>query len=221
MKRNDHFVLPLLLHFAAIGFVLSCGPGEVQTEGAIQSSTAKPFRTGEAAQSPPQIHLKHDSESPDFGTIEVRKLPKDLLAELRKLKLNDRQWRTLLPTFTGDAFPTNQDEKPAMLGRYEIDGDVIRFRPRFQFEAGLTYFTRLDLTYLNKLIDISGISLTTDFVDHSFSIPEKEANATTFVKAVYPTSHQLPENLLKFYLYFSAPMSQADVHRHIRLLNFN
>src|SRR5262249_48641390 len=30
---------------------------------------------------------------------------------------------------------------------------------------------------------------------------------------------KLPENQLKFYLHFSAPMSRGDVYRHIKLLN--
>jgi hypothetical protein len=38
------------------------------------------------------------------------------------------------------------------------------------------------------------------------------------VENVYPTSNRLPENQLKFYLHFSAPMTQGNVYRHIKLL---
>ena len=41
----------------------------------------------------------------------------------------------------------------------------------------------------------------------------------TVVEAVYPSSDVLPENLLKFYIHFSAPMQRGDSYRHIRLLN--
>jgi hypothetical protein len=37
------------------------------------------------------------------------------------------------------------------------------------------------------------------------------------VTAVYPSASQLPSNLLKLYLYFSAPMRAGDSYRHIRL----
>ena len=44
---------------------------------------------------------------------------------------------------------------------------------------------------------------------------------STFVTQVYPSADALPENLLKFYLHFSAPMSRGDSYRHIRLVQQN
>ncbi len=35
---------------------------------------------------------------------------------------------------------------------------------------------------------------------------------------IYPTSSELPENLLKFYIHFSQPMSRGQAYRHIKLL---
>jgi hypothetical protein len=39
------------------------------------------------------------------------------------------------------------------------------------------------------------------------------------VAQVYPTRDVLPENLLRFYFHFSAPMSRGDVYRYIHLLD--
>ena len=36
---------------------------------------------------------------------------------------------------------------------------------------------------------------------------------------VYPTADRLPENQLKFYVVFSAPMARGGVYRHINLLD--
>lgn len=36
---------------------------------------------------------------------------------------------------------------------------------------------------------------------------------------IYPTTEVLPENLLRFYLYFSRPMGQEDILRHIAILD--
>src|SRR5207237_5315237 len=41
----------------------------------------------------------------------------------------------------------------------------------------------------------------------------------TVVTRVYPSANVLPENLLKFYLYFSAPMRRGHIYEHIRLLD--
>jgi hypothetical protein len=43
--------------------------------------------------------------------------------------------------------------------------------------------------------------------------------APTTLTAVYPSAQVLPENLLRFYLYFSGPMSRGEAYRHIRLLD--
>jgi hypothetical protein len=39
------------------------------------------------------------------------------------------------------------------------------------------------------------------------------------VEAVYPSADRLPENLLRFYLHFSSPMSRGEAYRRIRLLD--
>src|SRR5262249_35547553 len=38
-------------------------------------------------------------------------------------------------------------------------------------------------------------------------------------EAVYPTSERVPENLLKLYLHFSAPMRRGEVYRRVHLLD--
>jgi hypothetical protein len=42
---------------------------------------------------------------------------------------------------------------------------------------------------------------------------------TTVVEHVYPSRNLLPENQLKFYLHFSAPMSRGESYRHVHLLD--
>ena len=36
--------------------------------------------------------------------------------------------------------------------------------------------------------------------------------------AIYPSAAELPENQLRFYLHFSAPMSRGELYDHVRLL---
>jgi hypothetical protein len=56
-------------------------------------------------------------------------------------------------------------------------------------------------------------------VKATLTIPALAPAAPTVVSQVFPTRDQLPENLLKFYIHFSAPMSQGRVYRHIKLLD--
>ena len=44
------------------------------------------------------------------------------------------------------------------------------------------------------------------------------APATTVVTFVFPSAKVLPENLLRFYIHFSAPMGRGEAYRHIHLV---
>ena len=50
-------------------------------------------------------------------------------------------------------------------------------------------------------------------------IPVPPERATTSVTQIYPSADVLPENTLKFYVHFSAPMSRGHSYDHIRLLD--
>ena len=49
-------------------------------------------------------------------------------------------------------------------------------------------------------------------------LPEPQ-RAGTVVARVTPSADRVPENLLKFYLHFSAPMSRGEVYDRVRLLD--
>lgn len=56
-------------------------------------------------------------------------------------------------------------------------------------------------------------------VETEISIPAPTARTIARVAEIYPTSDELPENLLKFYIHFSAPMSRGESYQHIHLVD--
>jgi hypothetical protein len=56
-------------------------------------------------------------------------------------------------------------------------------------------------------------------VEAIISLPASSRGTQTNVTAIFPSSEELPENLLKFYIHFSAPMRRGDSYRHVRLLD--
>ena len=58
-----------------------------------------------------------------------------------------------------------------------------------------------------------------DDIETTVRIRARPKVATTVVRQVYPTVDLLPENQLKFYLHFSAPMSQGEAYEHIHLVH--
>ena len=100
-----------------------------------------------------------------------------------------------------------------MLGRVRRSGDTLRFEPRFPLRPGTPYHA----TFRPDALPGSDPSAVT--VEAVFELPESESGTPTRVVAVYPSADELPENLLRFYIHFSNPMSRGEAYRRIRLLD--
>jgi hypothetical protein len=137
------------------------------------------------------------------------------------------RWRLFLTVKVLRGGVAPGDDTPPLLGTYRVDGPVIRFEPRFTLERGVRYRAEFDPVQLGAVArallpsgdaagrePASGAKLTAEFL-----LPERPAQPTATVTAVYPSRATLPENLLRFYIHFSAPMSRGEAYRHIRLLD--
>ena len=104
----------------------------------------------------------------------------------------------------------------APAGAPPLGGDVARrngnlvFTPRYPFQPGLKYRARFDPAVLGA---------ADPPVETEFEIPAPPREPVTRVAAIYPSADVLPENLLKFYIHFSGPMSRGEAYRRIRLLD--
>lgn len=96
---------------------------------------------------------------------------------------------------------------PAILGRYRMERDIVRFFPRFPLSHSIKYEMQLGPLLENAAPGAQPLL---------FVLPPPPA-APAFIAAVYPSTSQLPENLLKFYIHFSQPMSRGDAYDHIQL----
>ena len=96
---------------------------------------------------------------------------------------------------------------PPMLGRYWSEPRRLYFEPRFPLQPGVNY--RAVYRVNAKALPIVA----------TFKLALEVSEPTTVVAQIYPTADLLPENLLKFYVHFSAPMSRGHIYDHIRLLD--
>ena len=104
-------------------------------------------------------------------------------------------------------FVTGARDVPPVLGEYDIQNGSVRFTPRFPFFPGQAY--RVVFEYGEH------------FLEATFTIPVPKSEPTTMVSRVFPSADLLPENLLKFYVYFSAPMAGGDVYEGVHLVDVN
>ncbi len=89
---------------------------------------------------------------------------------------------------------------PPMAGRLERDGADLCFVPRFAFLDGTSYTVTVEGTPAAVLVR-----------------PRPERPAATEVTGIHPTAAEVPVNLLRFYVWFSAPMSEGYAAGHVRL----
>ena len=110
-------------------------------------------------------------------------------------------WSSVFSVYAGDG------DVPAMLGTWTVEQDSLVFRPRFPIAPGM---------HVRAVLRAPGVPA----VETGFDVPKAAPlAATTRVAHVYPSTAVLPENQLKFYLYFSAPMSRGQAWQHIHLLD--
>jgi hypothetical protein len=93
-----------------------------------------------------------------------------------------------------------------------IDGKL-HFEPRHPFVQGITYDAVLHRSR------IPGNDRSAPDVSEKFGFDQTPPESPTVVAHVYPSADEVPENLLKFYLHFSAPMSRGEAYRRIHLLD--
>jgi hypothetical protein len=95
---------------------------------------------------------------------------------------------------------------PPLAGRYTVENGALVFTPQYPVQAGVRY---------KAVARVTGAAPITTVAE----IPKRVVAPTTVVANVYPSTSVLPENQLKFYIHFSASMSQGDAFEHFALLD--
>jgi hypothetical protein len=157
----------------------------------------------------PAIRLNQKEKNDPRATFEVTGLDPAALAKLAQAGLKREQWTALFGVYVAG----RAKDPPPVLGSYAVRDGVLRFTPRFPLARGLRYRAVFDPARW------PGGQMKQKPVVATFLLPRPAAVATTVVQQVYPSGETLPENQLRFYIHFSAPMSRGDVYRHIKLLN--
>jgi hypothetical protein len=94
---------------------------------------------------------------------------------------------------------------PPLLGTYAVGNGALTFTPRFPLEPGVRYRAEFKATPAPIVA--------------TFDIPKVHTESTTVVEHIYPSRNRLPENQLKFYLHFSAPMSRGEAYQRVHILD--
>ena len=97
---------------------------------------------------------------------------------------------------------------PGMLGTYGmVAGRTLIFFPAFPLDPGRQYYVRFEPPGAKA-------PFTT-----TVSLPAEHTTPSTSVARVYPSGDVVPENLLRMYIEFSAPMGRPSGIPHMKLLD--
>ena len=153
------------------------------------------------------------ADSSGAASIEVAGLRPGDVDALLAASLTDDEWAQL---FRVTVVREDEDDGltvPAVLGSYDIGDDgLLQFTPMFPFDLGRPYSAQFDPTQLPGQDGTAGEPIVA-----VVSLPRPDVAPTTVVDRIYPSGDRIPENQLKLYLHFSAPMSDVDGLDYLQL----
>jgi hypothetical protein len=155
-----------------------------------------------------------DSSEAKQASVEVSGFTAAALKQLRNADWNREQWQRLLAVYAEQGDLLADVGLPPMLGAYRLTTNSLRFEPQFPLEAGVQYRATFWPGRWPGQNDPAAPPRSA-----VFQLPERNAAPTTVVTQVYPSASVVPENLLKFYVQFSAAMSRGHIYDHIHLLD--
>lgn len=203
-----HSLLPtpysLLAFFAVFAFFASSSTG----------ASGPDFKVA-ALQDQVSIRWTSDPADPYKVVVEVYSLSAGAIERLRRSKPSLAQWQRLLSVYVGQEGRTSASDLPPMAGAYRIQSNALRFEPQFPLEPGLAYRAAF------RPDQLPGGNKSAAPILSVYQSPRRSAAPATMVRHIYPSADTLPENLLKFYVHFTGPMSRGNIYDHIRLRDEN
>ena len=142
-----------------------------------------------------RIVLNADSPRP---TIEVVDVQPDQLRAIEGTESREA-WNAILRVSVGA-------DQPAAVGQYTIADGRIRFTPMFPLDPGRQYHVTFTPPGGER-------------VSATVALPATDTTPKTTVSQVFPTSNVVPENQLRLYIHFSAPMGMRGGLDFVHLLD--
>ncbi len=166
-------------------------------------------QTARESYEPVQIALQSTADPLQPARIDVTGLAPAEISALERATLDTPAWASM---FTVTLVSEPAPQIPPVEGRYAVTSGRVSFTPRFPFVPGRAYRVVFDPARMP-------IPRETPPVTATINLPAIATSPTTTVVAVYPASEVVPENLLRMYIEFSAPMGSSGAREFVRLID--
>jgi hypothetical protein len=97
-------------------------------------------------------------------------------------------------------------------GQHRVNADSVDMVPRFPLDRGREYVVRINPSALP-------VPRPGGRIEARVMLPASAATPSVSVTGIYPSSSVWPDNILRFYLHFSAPMAGTAAVGHVRLVD--
>ena len=150
-------------------------------------------------------------KSKKYGTITTRLVPEEIVELIKKQNFTFDQWSSFYHVKTSP-------NSPAVLGGYRIENNHLSFSPRFLPDPKVEYLITFSYPNLSKLLT----QLVNEQAVHS-DVASFEPPKTARPEIVFliPSLEIVPANLLRFYVYCSAPMGIENPYDFITIEDEN
>jgi hypothetical protein len=184
--------------------------------GASSASGTAAISCGSGAEGRPlAIEFDAAGNRPDAATVRVVGIPSRYLPNADDL--TGDEWSSALRIAVAPEDPSAAADPtmPAVIGRYSVERRAIVFKPEYGFDAGRRYVVTFDPSKLPAANAAWQPAPLTSVV----GLPARHLVPTTIVSGVFPSAEIVPENQLRLYLHFSAPMGRKGGVGYLRLLD--
>lgn len=150
--------------------------------------------------------------------IQVDGVPSSTLKALDAAQFTTAEWTALLRVdVEGAGVSTSSAQSaapPAVAGTYGVTKSAVTFTPMFGLDPGVLYRVTFDPSRLPSPHNSPVPRVVT-----TIGVPKPDQPSTTVVDHVYPSRDDAPENLLRLYVHFSAPMGRKGGLDYLKLID--
>ncbi len=125
-----------------------------------------------------------------------------------------------MPKAIGERFIVQVARKDALpiIGSYRFDNGQLIFRPRFAPTPGVEYLVKFDWPYWWNPFGRGELSENGHPLQTVLTLRKVPPAKPTEIEKLFPTADVLPENTLRLYIQFTAPMTRGNAYKHLQLL---
>ena len=187
----------LLAAFGAYPLVEGIAPAWPASASASTPADDRPTsRDQPAAQDSPSLRWISRKADGKDATVEVIGIDRKTLSALEKQpEMTRERWMSCLAVRVLPALPSVKvTDTPPLLGSYRVEGNVIRFVPRFPLEPGLRYRAEFDLARLLEIAGTDGAGTNPGAptrggpsrISAEFAPPKRPSTPSAVINQVYP-----------------------------------